>query len=241
MPQMCMANHFPLGLRQGSAASHPTAEVVFEQFLSTSSLIDSMPNITLSLISHTNVGKTTLMRTLLRRDVGEVSDHAHVTSDNQRHTLCETTAGDRLDLWDTPGFGDTAQLLRRLKEHEKPIKWMLLQTWDRLANKPLYCSQLAVRNAQDDADVVLYLVNAAETPEDAGYVDMEMEVLEWIGRPVVVLLNQVGQTCSRAQDTAEMRSLARASCPLYGPSRCADARRVHALLGAGRQYAAARS
>jgi len=29
-----------------------------------------MPSITLSLISHTNVGKTTLARTLLRQDVG---------------------------------------------------------------------------------------------------------------------------------------------------------------------------
>ena len=35
--------------------------------------------VTLSLISHTNVGKTTLARTLLRRDVGEVFDQAHVT------------------------------------------------------------------------------------------------------------------------------------------------------------------
>jgi GTP-binding protein EngB required for normal cell division len=162
-----------------------------------------MPDITLSLISHTNVGKTTLMRTLLRRDIGEVSDHAHVTGENERHILCETAAGNRLYLWDTPGFGDTAQLLRRLKEHDKPIKWLLLQTWDRLANKPLYCNQQAVLSAQQDADVVLYLVNAAESPEDAGYVDMEMEVLEWIGRPVIVLLNQVGQAKSHEQLQAE--------------------------------------
>ena len=33
--------------------------------------------VSLSLISHTNVGKTTLARTLLRRDVGEVRDAAH--------------------------------------------------------------------------------------------------------------------------------------------------------------------
>ena len=38
-----------------------------------------MPTITLSLISHTNVGKTTLARTLLRRDVGDIRDAAHVT------------------------------------------------------------------------------------------------------------------------------------------------------------------
>ena len=35
--------------------------------------------INLSLVSHTNAGKTTLVRTLLQRDVGEVRDAAHVT------------------------------------------------------------------------------------------------------------------------------------------------------------------
>ena len=35
-----------------------------------------MTTVTLSLVSHTNVGKTTVARTLLRRDVGEVLDQA---------------------------------------------------------------------------------------------------------------------------------------------------------------------
>ena len=35
--------------------------------------------INLSLVSHTNVGKTTLARTLLGRDIGEVGDRSHVT------------------------------------------------------------------------------------------------------------------------------------------------------------------
>jgi hypothetical protein len=35
--------------------------------------------VALSLVSHTNVGKTTLARTLLRRDIGEERDNAHET------------------------------------------------------------------------------------------------------------------------------------------------------------------
>ena len=42
--------------------------------------------IRLSLVSHTNVGKTTLARTLLGRDIGEVRDEAHVTQLVERHT-----------------------------------------------------------------------------------------------------------------------------------------------------------
>ena len=43
--------------------------------------------IALSLVSHTNVGKTTLARTLLQRDIGEVRDEAHVTLAAERQTL----------------------------------------------------------------------------------------------------------------------------------------------------------
>ena len=39
------------------------------------------------LLSHTNIGKTTLTRTLMAGDVGEVEDAAHVTSQSQRYLL----------------------------------------------------------------------------------------------------------------------------------------------------------
>ena len=46
--------------------------------------------IALSLISHTNVGKTALARTLLGRDVGEVRDEAHVTATADRYPMVES-------------------------------------------------------------------------------------------------------------------------------------------------------
>ena len=151
-----------------------------------------MATVTLSLISHTNVGKTTLARTLLRREVGQVADQAHVTDVSEAFVLIESS-GDVLKLWDTPGFGDTGQLMRRLKRERDPVGWFLHQVWDRLLDRPLWCSQEAVHNVRDEADVVLYLVNAAERPQDAGYVPLELELLKWMNRPVVLLLNQVGE------------------------------------------------
>ena len=50
--------------------------------------------IALSLISHTNAGKTTLARTLLQRDVGEVRDAPHVTEFSEDHLLLRTPCGD---------------------------------------------------------------------------------------------------------------------------------------------------
>ena len=147
--------------------------------------------VNLSLISHTNAGKTTLVRTLLAQDVGEVRDAAHVTEVATGYVMLQA-GGDTLMLWDTPGFGDTARLLKRLKLSGNPIGWFLTQVWDRFRDRALWSSQQAVRNARDHADVILYLVNASEDPGDAGYVGLEMEILGWVGKPVVLLLNQTG-------------------------------------------------
>lgn len=146
----------------------------------------------LSLISHTNVGKTALARTLLRRDVGEVADSAHVTLVPEAHILIESE-GRRAKLWDTPGFGSNlARLAKRLRSSENPVGWILHQVWDRMADRSLWCSQEAIRNVQNEADLVLYLVDASQPPEATAYIDLELEVIEWIGKPVLVLLNQTG-------------------------------------------------
>jgi len=161
--------------------------------------------VSLSLISHTNVGKTTLARTLLRRDVGEIRDRPHVTDTSDAFTLIETPQGDRLLLWDTPGFGDSARLLRRLRQSGNALGWFLSQVWDRYVDRPFFSSQQAIRNVRDEADVVLYLVNASEDPASAGYVDAEMQVLGWIGKPVLVLLNQLGPPRPAEAEAAEVR------------------------------------
>lgn len=148
--------------------------------------------VTLSLISHTNAGKTTLARTLVGRDVGTVRDAQHVTQEASAYPLIETAEGDRLVLWDTPGFGDSARLARRLALQGNPVGWFLSQVWDRFRDRPFFLSQQAVRNVRDQADVVLYLVNASEAPADAGYLGPELDILAWIGKPVIVLVNQTG-------------------------------------------------
>jgi hypothetical protein len=158
----------------------------------------------LSLLSHTNAGKTTLARTLLRRDIGEVGDRAHVTEVAERHVLIESAQGDVLALWDTPGFGDSARLLSRLQRSKNPLGWMLSQVWDRVTDRPLWSSQQAICNARDHSDVVLYVINAAEAPEGAKYVGAEMQILDWLKKPILVLLNQLGAAQSPADAQADI-------------------------------------
>ena len=161
--------------------------------------------VALALISHTNNGKTTLARTLVGIDVGEVRDAAHVTTMAEAHPLLRTPEGDSLELWDTPGFGDSVRLLRRLALAGNPIGWFLREVVDRYRDRPFWLSQQALRTARDSADVVLYLVNSSEHPRDAGYLPAEMKILEWLGKPVLVLLNQLGPPRPSAEERDEQQ------------------------------------
>jgi hypothetical protein len=185
--------------------------------------------IRLSLVSHTNVGKTALARTLLRRDVGEVRDAPHVTEFVETHVLLQTEAGDTLELCDTPGFGDSPRLVRRLRGRDGPLGWFLAEMWDRWRDRAFWSSQQALRHVRDESDVVLYLVNASEAPATAGYVAPELEMLAWIGRPVLVLLNQMGAPRAAHEEGADVErwrahlaasALVRDVLPLDAFARC---------------------
>lgn len=208
-----------------------------------------MNTISISLVSHTNVGKTALARTLLVRDVGTVSDAPHVTEFADAFTMVETAQGDSLRLWDTPGFGDSVRLAKRLGERANPLGWFVSTVWDRWRERPLWASQQALRNVRDEADVVLYLVNAAEAPEAAGYVRPEMEILGWVGKPVIALLNQLGAPREAALEEAELArwrahlkafAPVRAVLPLDAFARCwvqelTLLRAIESVLAAGQQ------
>lgn len=182
-----------------------------------------------ALVSHTNNGKTTLARTLIGVDVGEVRDAAHVTIFAESHVLQSTGQGDQLLLWDTPGFGDSVRLLRRLSMAGNPIGWFLREVFDRYRDNAFWLSQQALRTAKDAADVVLYLVNSSEHPRDAGYLPAEMKILAWLGKPVVVLLNQLGPPRPHAEEVAEQAlwqqhleqyPIVRAVLPMDAFARC---------------------
>ena len=209
----------------------------------------TMTTIALSLVSHTNVGKTTLARTLLGRDVGEVRDAPHVTEFVDPHVLLRSEQGGELTLWDTPGFGDSARLVRRLRQDGNPVGWFLSAVWDRWRDHPFWASQQVIRHVRDTSDVVLYLVNAAEQPQFSGYVAPEMELLGWVGKPVLVLLNQLGPPREAGADALDLQRwadhlqrwpLVRQVLPLDAFARCwvqegALWQAVQAVLPATRQ------
>ncbi len=166
-----------------------------------------MSAIDIMLVSHTNAGKTTLVRTLLGSDVGEILDAPDVTRAVVAYDLIAGEDGNVLRLWDTPGFGDSFRLARRLRLKYRWLAWIVRELWDRYRNPRLWRGQRVVLDLRERAAVVLYLVNSVERPVDAVYVAPELEVLGWIGKPVLAILNQGGgyQPGNESQQIGEWR------------------------------------
>ena len=77
---------------------------------------------------------------------------------------------------------------------------------------------------------MLYLVNAAEDPADAGYLAPELAILAWMKKPVLVLAQPDGAPRMPTSDIARWR---RALVAYAAGARRDRVRRVRALLGAG--------
>jgi len=159
-------------------------------------------DIYISLISHTNVGKTSLARTLLREDIGEVRDKPHVTEKSEAYVMLESEDA-RLLLWDTPGFGDIRKILSRVKREGGATSWLLHHVVDRMRERPLFCSVEALKNIKKSADLIFYLVNAHENPVHAGYPALEMELLSYVNKKVIVVLNHISSLGRSPEDHTE--------------------------------------
>jgi len=160
--------------------------------------------INIMLVSHTNVGKTTLVRTLLGKDVGDVKDAPDITEATIAYDLVVDPVHGALRLWDTPGFGDSFRLAKRLRQKSGFISWIVREFWDRYRNPRLWRNQLVALDLRTRASVILYMVNSMERPVDAIYVEQELKVLEWIGKPVLAILNQNGDPKHVDQESANI-------------------------------------
>lgn len=118
---------------------------------------------------------------------------------------------------------------KRLKGRDNPIGWFTAEVLDRFTSKSLWLNQQAIKHIKDKSNVILYLVNASEPPESLPYVQAEMQILNWISKPVIVLLNQIGEIKPQDEEQKEVQvwkdflsshSLIKAVLPLDAFARC---------------------
>ncbi|CAM3950912.1 hypothetical protein CCOS865_05250 [Pseudomonas reidholzensis] len=160
----------------------------------------------LAVVGHTNVGKTSLLRTLTR-DVGfgEVS-HRPSTTRHVEGARLSVDGEPLLELYDTPGLEDAIALLDYLERLERPGERLdgparlerFLQGSEarqRFEQEAKVVRQLLASNAG------LYVIDARE-PVLAKYRD-ELEVLASCGKPLLPVLNFVASSQHREPEWRE--------------------------------------
>jgi len=152
----------------------------------------SVQAINVAVVGHTNAGKTSLIRTLLRDDhFGQVNDAAGTTRVVEKSAIF---AGDDevLSLYDTPGFEDSSALLQVLEELAETINTRLpvelLQAFiARAEDYADFEQEIKVLRQSVNSDVLLYIIDVRE-PLLGKYSD-EIEILSLAGKPILPVFN----------------------------------------------------
>lgn len=155
----------------------------------------------LAVVGHTNTGKTSVLRTLLR-DVyfGEVKNEAATTRHVERAQLTDSQTGEVLvTLYDTPGLEDASGLMDWLEDNtasrrdgiERLQQFLaadiaqgsdhLKETTDDYSQEAKVIRQLLA------SDMAIYVVDARE-PVLGKYKD-ELAILSWAAIPVMPVFN----------------------------------------------------
>lgn len=145
-----------------------------------------------AVVGHTNTGKTSLLRTLLRDDrFGEIEDAAGTTRYVEKTAIF---AGDdaALTLFDTPGLEDSSALLQALEDLGKTLQAEspaeLLRGFIAQADKfPDFDQETKVLRQALNSDALLYIIDVRE-PLLGKYRD-EVDILSKAGKPIIPVFN----------------------------------------------------
>lgn len=148
--------------------------------------------ILLAVVGHTNTGKTSLVRTLLRNSqFGEVQDAAGTTRHvESAQLLMEGEA--YIELRDTPGLEDSIALFEQLQGLENqgyPGRQCLEQFIAQGDRHPEFEQEIKVLKQALACDALLYIVDCRE-PVFAKY-RQEIQSLSLASRPILPVLNFV--------------------------------------------------
>lgn len=154
----------------------------------------------LAVVGHTNTGKTSILRTLLR-DVyfGEVKNEAATTRHVEQASLTDSKTGEILvALYDTPGLEDASGLMDWLEDNtasrrdgierlQQFLAANVAQGADSYDLSYDYSQEAKVIRQLLASDMAIYVVDARE-PVLGKYKD-ELAILSWAAIPVMPVFN----------------------------------------------------
>lgn len=153
-------------------------------------LSNAPAELSLAVVGHTNTGKTSLLRTLLRDSgFGEVKNQAATTKHVERISIFDGSTA-LVDLYDTPGLEDAGGLLDWLEDNTNAradgVERLHTFLADEVADNEFNQEAKVLRQLLS-SDVALYVVDSRE-PVLGKYKD-ELTVLSWCAKPVMPVFN----------------------------------------------------
>ncbi|NES64496.1 MAG: hypothetical protein F6K24_04115, partial [Okeania sp. SIO2D1] len=148
--------------------------------------------IKIAVTGHTNTGKTTMIQTLMKREIGEIDDRANVTKDVKPAPY--EYEGLQASFIDTPGFQEANTL--------HYVQQGLMKLNSALKKKLEY--EMKAWEAIKSSDVILYVVSLETVPDGSHQAEIELVVSAKKG--VVALFNKgisKFQTTTRLDKVAE--------------------------------------
>ena len=146
--------------------------------------------LSLLVVGHANTGKTSLIRTLLRRhDFGTVSAKAGATRHVEKVPL---SIADRhiLTLTDTPGFEDSMALWEIRQgadfQHLQGPQWLRAFCASPYAQQE-FEQEAKILNQLESCDIILYVIDARQAP--LGKYQDELSLLASASKPIIPILN----------------------------------------------------
>ena len=145
-----------------------------------------------AVVGHTNTGKTSLIRTLIRdENFGEVKDAAGTTREVTQISI-GTAESDVISLYDTPGLEDSTALLQAIdlfeKEHSDLSPSAALPVFiERIRGHAEFDQDAKVIQQALHSDVLLYIIDVHESL--LGKYKDEVSILSKCGKPIIPVFN----------------------------------------------------
>lgn len=151
---------------------------------------DSYPPLDIAVVGHTNVGKTSLLRTLLRQpDFGQVCDSAGTTRHVERTDL-RIQGAVAVRYFDTPGLEDSVALHHYLQSLPGDVPTPLERVRAFLRGpeaQAAFEQEAKVLRKLLEADAAIYVIDCRE--DVLPKYRCEIEILSACAKPVMPVLN----------------------------------------------------
>lgn len=153
-----------------------------------------------SIVGHTNAGKTSLIRTLLRNArFGDVRNQPGTTR-HVESALIVIDTQDAIELRDTPGLEDSSALLEHLVQLEDKgtaHRQTLSQCIEQSAELPDFEQEIKVLKQTLESNLLLYVIDCRE-PVLAKFID-EIAILARAALPILPVLNFIHHPSSSVE------------------------------------------